>query len=159
MEQRLLALSRAYSALRGTVEDVPAAAFLSDVCEPLQTAHIRIKIQTETGLTVSSGVAPTLGIVVNEAVCNALKHAFPEQRAGVVKVTLGKRDRHLVLRVSDDGLGMKPTTTGEGQGQGLMSHLMKSVGGRIELSSRPNEGTTVTAYWPAGSGRGGDATV
>ena len=36
---------------------------------------------------------------------------------------------------------------GSGQGQGLMLHLMKGIGGKVEISSSPGTGTIVTACW------------
>lgn len=148
IELRLLALSRAYSALRRTVDEVSAAVFLSEVCEPLQTAKVRIELQSDAGLKLSPSLAPTIGIIVNEAVCNALKHAFPREREGVVGVSLSQEQGLLVLRVSDDGIGVKPSGIQNGQGQALMTHLVKSSRGRIELSSAPEKGTTIKAFWP-----------
>lgn len=148
IEQRLLALARSYSALRRTIEDIPAAVFLSEVCEPLQTSHVRIELQAEAAVKLPTAAAPTVGIVVNEAVCNSLKHAFPGEREGTVRVSLTQEHNHLLLRITDDGVGIKPSASSDGQGQGLMSHLMKSLRGRIEISSAPDAGTTVTAYWP-----------
>lgn len=148
IELRLLALSRAYSALRRTVDEVSAAVFLSEVCEPLQTAKVRIELQSDAGLKLSPSLAPTIGIIVNEAVCNALKHAFPPEREGVVGVSLSQEQGLLVLRVSDDGIGVKPSGIQNGQGQALMTHLVKSSRGRIELTSAPEKGTTIKAFWP-----------
>ena len=46
------------------------------------------------------------GLIINELISNALKHAFPDGRRGEVRVELraaGEGD--LLLRVSDDGVG------------------------------------------------------
>ncbi len=37
---------------------------------------------------------------------NALKYAFPDNEAGVIKVSLQKVDKQLKLSVSDDGIGL-----------------------------------------------------
>jgi two-component sensor histidine kinase len=51
--------------------------------------------------------AITCGLIVNELVSNALKHAFPEERAGRVRVELQPLGGHrLVLVVGDDGVGL-----------------------------------------------------
>ncbi len=47
------------------------------------------------------------GLILNELITNALKHAFPGERTGTIRVELGmvRRDR-LMLLVSDDGVGL-----------------------------------------------------
>ncbi|HEY9862432.1 MAG TPA: PAS domain S-box protein [Candidatus Obscuribacterales bacterium] len=47
------------------------------------------------------------GLIINELVLNALKHAFPNGRAGEVFIHFGVRDtHHLMLAVSDTGVGL-----------------------------------------------------
>ena len=50
-----------------------------------------------------------LMLIANELVTNALEHAFPDQRAGVVRVELRPlEDDRAELIVSDDGIGLTP---------------------------------------------------
>jgi two-component sensor histidine kinase len=49
-----------------------------------------------------------LGLIVNELVTNALKHAFPQGRAGEVHVILRAADQHVDLAVRDNGVGWPP---------------------------------------------------
>jgi two-component sensor histidine kinase len=59
----------------------------------------------EVHLTVD--VAIPCGLIVNELVTNALKHAFPDGRAGEVRVSLSESQQGtLDLVVEDDGVGM-----------------------------------------------------
>ncbi|MBK9032170.1 MAG: PAS domain S-box protein [Myxococcales bacterium] len=49
------------------------------------------------------------GLLVNELVTNALKHAFPDNRPGVITIRLARQAGDLVeLEVSDDGVGLPP---------------------------------------------------
>ena len=50
------------------------------------------------------------GLILNELITNARKHAFPEGRAGVVRVELRQTaSNRFVLLVSDDGVGLPPS--------------------------------------------------
>ena len=51
-------------------------------------------------------VAIPCGLIVNEVVTNALKHAFPDGRKGTVRVTLTERPGDLELTIEDDGIGI-----------------------------------------------------
>jgi two-component sensor histidine kinase len=61
----------------------------------------------DANLTVD--VAIPCGLIVNELVTNALKHAFPGGRTGTVRVSLrGSPDGAMDLTVQDDGVGIPP---------------------------------------------------
>lgn len=46
------------------------------------------------------------GLVVNELVTNAFKHAFPDERRGEIRIELSTVDGELELVVADDGVGL-----------------------------------------------------
>jgi two-component sensor histidine kinase len=58
----------------------------------------------DANLTVD--VAIPCGLIVNEVVTNALKHAFPDGRKGTVRVTLTERPGDMELTIEDDGIGI-----------------------------------------------------
>ena len=61
--------------------------------------EVQLDIQTAT----------PCGFIVNELVSNALKHAFPGERAGEVYVGLRQeKDESIILTVQDDGVGLPP---------------------------------------------------
>lgn len=47
-----------------------------------------------------------VGLIVNELISNALKHAFPGDRKGQILVSLHETDKGLKLKIKDDGIGM-----------------------------------------------------
>ncbi len=60
----------------------------------------------DVALTVDKAI-PT-GLILNELITNALKHAFPEGRRGVLRVGLSRTaDGYVTLFVGDDGIGLR----------------------------------------------------
>jgi anti-sigma regulatory factor (Ser/Thr protein kinase) len=61
-----------------------------------------------------------VGVVVSEAVANAVMHAYRDRGApGRVRVAVEVGDERLELEVSDDGVGMAPRMDSPGAGLGL----------------------------------------
>jgi two-component sensor histidine kinase len=98
--------------------------------------------------------AVAAGLVVNELVTNAAKHAYPEGEEGVVRVELHTDEvrAEATLTVSDDGRGIEPAAAaarraGGGQGLELLRHLARQLGGDIEQGA-PERGTSITVRFP-----------
>src|SRR3954453_11373112 len=92
-----------------------------------------------------------VGIVVSEAVANAIMHAYRDRETpGRVRVSLGVGEDSLELAVSDDGLGMSPRPDSPGAGLGVP--LM--AGFADEVTVECTHGTRVRArfvlFGPAG---------
>jgi len=114
--------------------------FIGDVCDSLETCMARDRSIAIEHI-VMRGVLPVaqavpLGLIINELVTNALKHAFPDNRRGTVRVRLTQQttDR-LLLVVEDDGVGMRNNPPASGMGQNLIHALATQLGGRLECRS------------------------
>ncbi len=66
--------------------------------------QVTIKIKVED-ISLSIDTAMPCGLIINELVSNALKHAFPD-RTGEIMVTLRAVDGIIELTVGDNGVGM-----------------------------------------------------
>jgi len=94
-----------------TLNDIELGQYIQDLVRFLRRAvegSSQIEVQLDTPpLPVAIDQAIPCGLVINELVTNALKHAFPEKRRGVISVQVtplaGDRFR---IRVSDDGVGL-----------------------------------------------------
>jgi signal transduction histidine kinase len=80
--------------------------------------------------------------VVSEALANTAKHA----RASRVRVAVAVRNSSLQLSIRDDGVGGADAARGSGL-IGLRDRV-EALGGSIEISSRPGEGTSVFVELP-----------
>jgi signal transduction histidine kinase len=80
--------------------------------------------------------------VVAEALTNVAKYAQATQ----ANVNVRRDDGIVLVEVSDDGVGGADPATGSGL-RGLLDRV-SAVGGRLEVDSRPGQGTTVRAAIP-----------
>ena len=88
--------------------------YIESLCSHLFRAYGskagRIKLESHLEeVSVDLDQAVSCGLIINELVSNALKHAFPKGRAGRVMVDLHKTpQQQLVLKIADDGVGLSP---------------------------------------------------
>ena len=79
-----------------TLGEVAIRPYFVQLCNSLGASMIRdrtrvsIEVSADDGST-SADTSISLGLIVTELVINALKHAFPDQRHGTIKVTIGAR--------------------------------------------------------------------
>jgi anti-sigma regulatory factor (Ser/Thr protein kinase) len=84
-----------------------------------------------------------IGVVVSEAVTNAVLHAYRDrERPGRVHVSASLDDHGVQVAVDDDGMGMRPRIDSPGIGLGLP--LIGDLADRVEVSSR-GPGTRIAA--------------
>jgi PAS domain S-box-containing protein len=77
------------------------------------------------------------GLIINELVSNSLKHAFPGDGDGAIKVSLRRNDKAEVeLTVSDNGVGIPENVDfrkTDSLGLNLVNALVGQLNGKIEL--------------------------
>ena len=86
-----------------------------------------------------------LGLIINELVSNALKHAFKGEEAGMITIGLYTENTHATLVVSDTGAGFPDEVDfmkTESMGMQLVVTLVEQLEGTIEL--KRNKGTEFT---------------
>jgi PAS domain S-box-containing protein len=102
----------------------------------VDTDRIELDIQAVEVLLPISAAIPC-GLVVNELISNALKHAFPDGRRGTIRIDLAKDvDERAMLSVSDDGVGIPDTLNLEQTstlGLQLVTLLTDQLGGDVEI--------------------------
>lgn len=86
----------------------------------------------------------TLYRVAQEALSNVARHS----RASAVRVTLTFEDNQVTLVVNDNGSGFNTQTPSQGFGLQSMSERLDKMGGRLNITSSDEGGTTLTAQLP-----------
>ena len=90
--------------------------------------HNQLSLDVTVDDTVTGAdVSVSLGLIVTELVINALKHAFPEDRGGKIKVDYHSHGPNWALSVADNGVGMPTGAASAKPGLGTVSytHLQK----------------------------------
>jgi two-component sensor histidine kinase len=96
--------------------------------------------------------AVALGLIVNELVTNAAKHAYPPPAGGAIHVSLSHGPEELVLNVRDEGRGLPDSLEGRGIGMRLVRSLVQQCHGRLEVAGGPGASFTVHVRnrdWPS----------
>jgi two-component sensor histidine kinase len=142
----------------GDVVSVDSKRFIGELCQDLQTFMARDRPITieHTGISCVLAVAQAvpLGLIINELVTNALKHAFPGNRRGTVRVRLDQpTPKDLLLVVEDDGVGVRGQSLPTGMGRGVVDALAVQLGGQLECRSHDGRTTFSLSvpFTPVGS--------
>jgi predicted ATPase/two-component sensor histidine kinase len=110
------------------------------------TLEVRV---SDASLSVDRAVS--CGLIINELVSNALKHAFPGGRSGTLQVALhAPAPEWLVLEVRDDGVGLPADLAiedGDTLGLQLVHDLSNQLDGRLSVERQ--HGTAFAISFPA----------
>jgi two-component sensor histidine kinase len=91
-------------------------------------------------------LAVPLGLIINEAITNSLKYAFPMGQNGALQLSLSRhQERSYELTIADDGVGLPPgyqPMQSCSMGMTLMHGLSDQIGGILNFSSSP-QGVTM----------------
>ena len=126
---------------RNTTGSIELAEYLTGLAHSVLQSESTVSIELiadTSPVRVPYDLASNLGMIVNELVTNAIKHAGPDNRT--ISLKLEHADGHINILVADNGVGFPQVTKNAGtamQGSGLIDALVKRSGGTI---SRTNQG-------------------
>jgi PAS domain S-box-containing protein len=126
------------------------AAYIRDLSSHLFTSYLadpgRITLNIDVaGIAMGIDKAIPCGLIINELVSNALKHAFPDNLSGEISIRFSvDEDDWITLTVVDTGVGIPPgldfKNTGS-LGLQLVNMLTRQLNGQISM-----ENSTGTAF-------------
>jgi len=149
IDRQVFAMAALYDHLLGAgmAGTVDLGEYLKLLCakireaEDFQARHITLTTDMQ-GLPFDLDAAATLGVVVNELVANAGKHAFADGAGGVITVRLSpgrvNEAGSGLLTIADDGRGLGETSA-HSRGLALVRRLVKQAG--CELTHEHHGGT------------------
>jgi two-component sensor histidine kinase len=154
---RITALSLLYDALSAETyrdaESIDLGVYLSQIASSVMQAHavegIRLDLVVDTW-PVSVNVAMPAGLVVNELLTNALKHAFAEGERGTIKLHSLIDDNGCYITIGDDGIGLPEGVSWPKPGKlgaVIAQSLKDNAGATLAVRTAPGEGTEVTLFF------------
>ncbi|QIP13845.1 tetratricopeptide repeat protein [Spirosoma aureum] len=150
-QHRLQAMALIHQKLYQTegIARIPMADYIEEVVAYLRESYelpqpIGFDMQVEP-IELDVTQAVPLGLIINEAITNALKYAFPKGRSGTISVVFHwLRPTTFELRIADDGIGLPPDydpAASRSLGMTLIEGFSQQLGG--ELSIRSQAGLTI----------------
>ena len=170
---RVLSIAEVQRQLATTGEDnIALRPYLTQLCASIAASMIADPARLKLSVTVDESVVPSdfsvsLGLIVTELVINALKHAFTDDRDGLITVDYvgdGSGDGGEVgsgewtLEITDNGVGMPPSGSPvaiAGLGTSIVEALVRQRRARLTITPA-HPGTTITIRHEPAGGAGAD---
>ena len=131
-------------------DEIDLGVYLSKIASSVFTSHavegVRLDLKVDA-YPVSVNVAMPTGLVVNELLTNALKHAFTGRDGGTVTLNSLSDGAGCSILVADNGVGLPEGVEWPQRGKlsGLIvQSLRENAKARLEIASTPGHGTRVT---------------
>lgn len=117
-------------------------AYICEMLEYLKDSfssgeRIRFHLDVDDVL-LDAGIAVPLGLIMNEAITNIFKYAFPDAQHGLVEIILRMEDEIITFAVKDNGAGLPPgfdVTNGGSLGWDLIQVLSAQLEGTLKIES------------------------
>ncbi len=150
--QRVLSVAEVQNQLHawGGIDQIEVGPYLTKLCDSLsasmigETQAMLVRVEADHG-RIGSDKAVSMGLIVTELVINAIKYAFPTNRAdALVLVRYESAGDAWALVIQDNGVGIdKPAPSARGGlGGAIVEALVKQLDAHLTQTTRP--GLTVS---------------
>lgn len=134
----------------GEKDEIDLGVYLSEIASSVMRSHaiegIRLDLKVDT-YPVSVNVAMPTGLVVNELLTNALKHAFVGRDGGTITLHSLSDGNGCRIVVADDGCGLPEGTEWPRRGKLsalIVQSLRENAKAQLNIASNPGQGMRVT---------------
>ncbi len=137
--------------LESTQIDEVLNEIVHDACDSLAMPS-RLKVVCQFApLSSARADAVSLSVIVNELLTNAVKHAYPHQTEGTIRLEFGlNAENQPEVLVADDGIGIAagPETEPPGLGAMIVERLSQQYNGTIAARANEPTGTVIRVRLP-----------
>lgn len=125
------------------LEGLPLSTYVRDLfrdvtaSNSLDPAQIHLRLEADDiPLQLDFGIP--FGLLMNELLCNSLKHAFPDGRRGTISVSVRRVEGAVRMIVRDDGRGLPSNldpAASPSMGLKLAASLARQLGGKLAFTN------------------------
>jgi len=122
-------------------------------------SDLSVDIEAED-IDLNVNQAVPFGLMVNELVTNAFKHAYPDGGSGVVAISFFEEEGNVVLTVEDEGMGLDDDFSleeSESLGFSLIKILSQQIDADVTVESE--HGTKVTVVFEKKDKKGSSSSL
>ncbi len=148
-EQNIRSIGKIHEILynQQNISELNAREYFEDLADEIKRGYPSedINISIDGSMQLSIDHAIYCGLIVNELVTNAIKHAF-SGKSGQINIKLGDKNGLKTLIVSDNGVGFDTQSTKRSFGLTLVEKLAKDEL-KGSVSTEAKDGMTHTLEW------------
>ncbi|WP_148571824.1 7TM diverse intracellular signaling domain-containing protein [Aliarcobacter cryaerophilus] len=149
IQNRISAMSHLHELLyqKDTITFVDANEYFEKIISEIkQSFEHDIDVVYDINCNLSSESAIYCGLILNELLTNSFKHAFDENKTGIVNISFFGKNKEYKLVYSDNGKGYNPNIKKSSLGLTLIETLAKKQL-KAEMNISTNEGVKVKLRW------------
>jgi PAS domain S-box-containing protein len=130
-----------------SLERVQMENYTSKLIQDYKVLYANEKISPDIVLnsddfTVDLDKAVPIGLIINELVSNAYKHAFKNKKNGLINIEQRIKKGTIHINISDNGAGFNIGKPKESIGLRLVNRLCQQLGAKLNVESKKNQGTS-----------------
>jgi two-component sensor histidine kinase len=126
---------------------VPARPFLESAATAAGAEHATIAC--DAALKLATWQLGPLAAIIDEAIDNALTHAYPDRPDGPIWLSLASERGRMKLAIRDDGVGFPVLDDEPSHGRDLVRGAADQLHGYCRFDNRNYGGAEVTVVFPA----------
>ena len=150
LQSRIQSMALVHEMLYSTesFSEIDFFEYLHQIVTTISATHNRIKNPIQVSvegdiLYLDIDRSTTCGLLVNELIINAFKHAFKDQPDCRIDIIIEKKSEEIIIKVEDNGIGistLNKSANKSGMGTLLIDALTDQLGGKMEV--KENGGTS-----------------
>jgi PAS domain S-box-containing protein len=133
-QDRVRAMSLIHESLyqSGNLADIDLKSYIASLANGLLVAYDKrgpgfdLEVEAD-GVRLGVDQAIPCGLVLNELISNALKHAYPGESRGLLRIKVFQADGMVHLEIEDNGIGLPPGFAVDPNGAGLGLSLVQGL--------------------------------